>query len=184
MMQPCLSCGELSDARRCEDCAPSTTALRATSSRERGYDAAWDRVSVEARRLQPWCLDCGREDRLTADHLPSAWARKAAGLAIRVEDVEVLCSDCNAARGSSRPGSQRAEGWGVDRPAGPSGPYRKAESGSVSTGGCRTSAATSAARVPEGAAKCRTPLTWAFTEVPQSAGRFAAESGKPPHPPR
>ena len=106
--RPCITCGEVSPQRYCEEHAPSPTSLRLTSPRERGYDAAWDALSRRARELQPWCLDCGREDRLTADHLPSAWERKRAGLSVRLQDVEVVCNECNVARGSSRPGSARA----------------------------------------------------------------------------
>ena len=110
--RPCTSCGEAHDNRgpRCEACAPSATMLRQSSPRERGYDAAWDRLSKTARRLQPFCLDCGSEDHLTVDHLPSAWERKEQGLAIRIEDVEVVCNDCNVRRGTSRVGSHRAVG--------------------------------------------------------------------------
>lgn len=107
LLKPCLDCGEPSEGRRCEACAPSASSLRKTSPRERGYDAGWDRLSRTARRLQPWCSDCGTDEHLTADHLPRAWERKAAGLPLRLEDVEVVCNDCNVARGSSRPGSQR-----------------------------------------------------------------------------
>lgn len=110
--KPCSSCSEVHENRgpRCEACAPSTTELRLTSPRERGYDAAWDRLSRLARRLQPFCLDCGTEEHLTADHLPSAWERKEQGLPIRIEDIEVVCNDCNVKRGTSRVGSDRGVG--------------------------------------------------------------------------
>lgn len=107
-LKPCIGCGEPAEGRHCEDCRPPATALRKTSPRERGYDAAWDRLSRAARRLQPFCVDCGSEARLTADHKPSAWERKEAGLPLRLEDVEVVCNDCNVRRGSSRPGAERA----------------------------------------------------------------------------
>lgn len=108
MLRPCIVCGELSEGSRCEECSPRPAALRGSSPDQRGYDAAWRRLSRRARQLQPFCLDCGSEDDLTADHLPSAWERKAAGLPLRLVDVEVVCNGCNAARGSSRPGSARA----------------------------------------------------------------------------
>lgn len=107
-MKPCLECGEPSEGRRCEACAPPASRLRKTTARERGYDTAWDRLSRAARKLQPFCSDCGSEERLTADHKPQAWERKAAGLPLRLEDVEVVCNDCNVRRGSSRPGAGRA----------------------------------------------------------------------------
>ena len=108
--RPCSTCGEAHDNRgpRCEDCAPTATEIRTSSPRERGYDAAWDRLSKRARQLQPFRTDCSSEDRLTADHLPIAWERKAKGLPLRLQDVEVVCNDCNVKRGSSRPGTDRA----------------------------------------------------------------------------
>lgn len=62
--------------------------------------------------MQPWCSDCGTGEHLAADHLPSAWVRKAQGLPLRLADVDVVCNDCNVRRGSSRPGSARAMGGG------------------------------------------------------------------------
>jgi len=119
LMKPCLVCGEVSEGRRCPAHTPSATALRRSSAQERGYDAEWQRLSRRARRLQPWCSDCGTEEGLTADHLPSAWDRKARGLVLRLEDVDVVCGPCNVRRGSSRPGSERGAGmaWGDDRRA-------------------------------------------------------------------
>lgn len=108
--KPCLDCGELSPESRCSDCTAPREDL---SSRERGYDSAWDRLSRRARALQPWCQDCGSTDDLTADHTPEGWRRKARGLALRLVDVEVVCQSCNKKRGSSRPGSARAGGGSV-----------------------------------------------------------------------
>ena len=70
--------------------------------RARGYDTAWDKLSKRARRLQLCCVDCGSTEELQADHLPSAWQRQAAGKAIRLADIEVVCNLCNVCRGSSR----------------------------------------------------------------------------------
>ena len=109
-LKPCLDCGELSDAGRCEEHRPSSSALRGLTPKQRGYDEAWRRLSKRARAAQPWCSDCGATERLGADHKPSAWERKAKGLEIRLEDVDVLCNDCNVRRGSSRPGTDRAQG--------------------------------------------------------------------------
>lgn len=112
VLKPCLSCGEPSEGTRCPDCAAETRraeppSKRSKSARARGYDHRWTLVSARARRVQPWCTDCGSTHRLTADHTPTAWARYEAGLPIRVRDVDVVCLACNGARGSSRPGSAR-----------------------------------------------------------------------------
>src|SRR4051812_4193969 len=89
VMRPCLDCGELTNVGpRCADCRPVADRRYARTTkatfRERGYDTAWTKLSERARRLQPWCSVCGSTDDLTADHLPSAWQRKAAGLPIRL----------------------------------------------------------------------------------------------------
>mgnify|MGYP000662118958 CR=1 FL=1 len=87
--KPCLDCGAPSASTRC--------------SAHRGYDAAWDRLSRRARKVQPWCSDCGSTEDLQADHSPEAWARHAAGKRIRLRDVDVVCGPCNRERGPARP---------------------------------------------------------------------------------
>ena len=104
-LRPCLDCGTPSAGPRCDD---HTTNTR-TRARQRGYNAEWDKLSRRARKLQPWCLDCGSTERLEADHLPSAWERQAAGKPLRLADVEIVCNRCNVKRGSSRPGATRGE---------------------------------------------------------------------------
>lgn len=121
MRKPCLDCGEVSEGSRCEECAAqfeqvtrriSRRGEDATrdrlSPRERGYDTEWRKLSARARRLQPFCSDCFAIEDLTADHLPSAWVRKAQGKPLRLRDVVVLCRECNSGKGSTRPGSERA----------------------------------------------------------------------------
>lgn len=109
----CADCGRSYEREqsnsRCPDCAPprAPTAARVMHDRSKrrrqlGYTASWDRLSARARRLQPFCSDCGREDQLTADHSPEAWARQAAGKPIRLQDIDVVCRRCNAERGPAR----------------------------------------------------------------------------------
>jgi 5-methylcytosine-specific restriction enzyme A len=59
-------------------------------------------LSRRARRLQPFCTDCGSTEDLQTDHTPEAWKRKAAGKPLRLADVEVVCGPCNRARGAAR----------------------------------------------------------------------------------
>lgn len=99
-LKPCIECGELATGPRCEDHA--LTPAKA-SRQARGYDAAWQRLSRQARRLQPWCLDCGTSEDLTTDHSPEAWRRRELGLVIRLTDVAVVCRSCNGKRGRARP---------------------------------------------------------------------------------
>lgn len=99
-LKPCLDCGELGTGPRCKD---HTTTPTKTSRQARGYDAAWLRLSRQARRLQPFCTDCGTSEDLTTDHSVEAWQRKASGRAITLDLVEVVCRSCNARRGRARP---------------------------------------------------------------------------------
>lgn len=110
----CAQCGAVyereSSGSRCPECRPTRerTARRIVSesrrgtAKSRGYDAAWDRLSKRARRRQPFCSDCGREDHLTTDHSPGAWERRDQGKPVRLEDVDVVCQWCNADRGAAR----------------------------------------------------------------------------------
>jgi hypothetical protein len=68
----------------------------------------WRQLSKRARRAQSFCADCGSLEDLQADHSPEAWARKAAGLPIRLQDIDVVCSECNRRRGAARGRPQEA----------------------------------------------------------------------------
>lgn len=99
-MKPCLTCGQPSRGTRCEDCQPPD----AGTTTERGYDHHWRKLSERARKLSPFCAECGATDDLTLDHTPDTWARKAAGKSLRLSDVgHVLCRPCNTRKGRARP---------------------------------------------------------------------------------
>lgn len=121
MLKPCLEpgCGEPSPSSRSPEHQTQHRSARRGSARQRGYTTGWDKLSLRARFLQPWCQDCGATEILTCDHKPSAWKRKAEGKAIRLEDVSVVCGPCNTRRGSSRPDAQGTRT--VDDQAGPRG---------------------------------------------------------------
>lgn len=108
-LRPCLDCGTPTAGSRCPTCQPARQRTIG-SAHQRGYDSTWRRLSQRARRLQPWCSACGAVENLTTDHLPSAWQRRAEGKTIRLADVAVVCGPCNTRRGSSRPGTDRAQG--------------------------------------------------------------------------
>jgi len=120
-LKPCMTCGEPSDGTHCDEHRPGPWHHHQASASARGYDNAWNKLSKQARRLQPFCTLCGATDNLTADHLPEAWRRKAAGKRIRLCDVRVLCGPCNLDAGSSRPGTRRVDltnqGTGTNRRA-------------------------------------------------------------------
>lgn len=114
MKQPCIECGELYEmtgkSGYCDTCRPPRNRrleekLRAPtrgSTGERGYDWHWQQLSRRARDRQPWCTDCGTTEDLTADHSIAAWERRAAGKSIRLQDIDVVCRQCNADRGAAR----------------------------------------------------------------------------------
>lgn len=109
-MKFCIDCGEPSEQTRCDEHRKERRNQknrgRKTESRARGYNARWDRLSRRARKLQPFCSDCGSTDDLQADHTPEAWQRHDEGKAIRLQDIDVVCRDCNVARGQARPGGE------------------------------------------------------------------------------
>lgn len=98
-LRPCVVCGEPSPTARCPEHQPRRQKANASA---RGYDTAWRKLSERARRLQPFCADCGATEDLQADHSPEAWKRKADGKAIRLIDIDVVCGDCNRTRGAAR----------------------------------------------------------------------------------
>lgn len=118
-LRPCIECGEISEAERCDEHRlKSRDRLNgdghALNAQARGYDAAWNRLSKRARRLQPFCSDCGATEDLQCDHTPQAWARHAVGKVIRIKDVDVVCGSCNRRRGSARPGADRRSAFDTE----------------------------------------------------------------------
>lgn len=112
-LKPCITCGEPGENARCTDCQTAHDAQYVRRSvkvapAKQGYDRRWRKLSERARRIQPWCSDCGTPDRLTADHLPEAWEAYYAGKPITLAMIDVCCAACNKDRGSSRPGGQRS----------------------------------------------------------------------------
>src|SRR5690625_2248396 len=103
----CPECGAVfsreDSSAYCSDCKPQRDyATRTKTTRERGYNERWNRLSRKARELQPFCSDCGTMDDLTADHTELAWQRFDAGKSIRLQDIDVVCRSCNSARGEAR----------------------------------------------------------------------------------
>lgn len=111
----CAECGSPYERQhtesRCQECNPKPTAIQQRqweqqknkgSAHQRGYDYRWARLSKRARALQPYCSDCGSPHNLTADHSIEAWARRDRGLPIRLQDIDVVCQDCNHDRGPAR----------------------------------------------------------------------------------
>ena len=111
LAKPCTDCGELTHhGTRCQTCTQAkqrrrtreTTTTPKTTAHQRGYTSRWTRLSAQARKLQPFCTDCGATTDLQADHSPEAWKRHNQGLEIRLQDIDVVCGDCNRRRGAAR----------------------------------------------------------------------------------
>ena len=99
MTKPCLVCGEPSDRSRCPE---HRLDAHHQTAHQRGYNSRWRRLSAKARKLQPFCTDCGTTTDLQADHSPEAWRRHNAGKPIRLRDIDVVCGPCNRTRGAAR----------------------------------------------------------------------------------
>ncbi|WP_084223689.1 HNH endonuclease [Mycolicibacterium holsaticum] len=97
-LKPCLVCGEPSSKPRCDEHRPKDTRQRRGPG-QAAYDPVWRRLSLRARRLQPWCLDCGATEDLTSDHIiPKSLAPE---LVHARENIAVRCCACNSRRGTT-----------------------------------------------------------------------------------
>lgn len=103
--RPCLTCGELSPNSYCDDHAyrRDNSKRRPYTAHQMGYGYRWQQLSKQARQKQPFCLDCGSTYRLTADHTDRAWQRVIERKPIRLQDIDVVCEQCNIKRGKKRP---------------------------------------------------------------------------------
>lgn len=97
-MKTCIDCGTvIGSGPRCDPCRREQERhdRRGRVERKRprkiGYDAAWDRLSREARRMQPFCSDCGsRDEDLSGESVPPSCAhstdrRRSSGSAGEME---------------------------------------------------------------------------------------------------
>ena len=114
-MKICLSCGEPSEHNYCDEHLLETRKAqrpkKTGSASARGYDARWARLSRKARRLQPFCSDCGSTQDLQLDHTEETWWRYLNGKPIGLEHTGgVVCHSCNVARGQARPGGGGSPG--------------------------------------------------------------------------
>ena len=97
--RPCLECGEIARAARCEECkakhSKAKESARPTRA-QRGYDYAWRKLSKAMREAQPWCSQCQSTKDLTVDHrIPLS----DGGLTV-TSNLWVLCRRCNSSKGN------------------------------------------------------------------------------------
>ena len=101
-LRPCIVCGLPTAHGRCiahDHCRRAPSGVRGSV----GMTHAWDRLSKRARRMQPFCIDCGATTDLQCDHTPEAWARRAAGQQDPTAGHSRSgCGDCNRKRGAAR----------------------------------------------------------------------------------
>lgn len=115
-MKICLNCGEPSEQSYCDEhlqeIRKEQRPAKKLTPERRGYDAAWRRLSRKARKLQPFCSDCGATTDLQLDHTPETWERYRARKPITLAHTGgVVCSSCNRQRGDARtPGGGRSTG--------------------------------------------------------------------------
>jgi 5-methylcytosine-specific restriction endonuclease McrA len=62
--------------------------------RNKKYDYQWQKLSRQARTMQPYCSRCGSQRDLTADHILSL----AHGGQNILENIMVLCRSCNSSK--------------------------------------------------------------------------------------
>jgi 5-methylcytosine-specific restriction protein A len=132
MTKPCLTCGEPAPSTYCDEHEPQPWQHREGNSRARGYSTAWDKLSRRARKMQPFCTDCGATDDLQLDHTARTWERIDAGKVVRLKDTGgVVCGPCNRRRGAGR--GREDQGTGPVEAS--KGPRRKARSPLHTPGG-------------------------------------------------
>ena len=99
--RPCAQCGDIiATGTYCTECKPKPAAT--TKVRPKGHvhtnTTRWKRLSDKARKLQPWCVDCGAHDDLTGDHIIPV--SEDPTLAYEVLNIAVRCRTCNSRRGN------------------------------------------------------------------------------------
>lgn len=95
--RPCLVCGQPSPQSRCPAHRTKDTRRR-TGPGEASHDQIWRKLSTQARRASPFCVDCGAVEGLTTDHLlPKVDYPE---LVHAIENVAVRCRSCNSRRGT------------------------------------------------------------------------------------
>lgn len=136
-MKPCADCGEPSEQSRCDEHRREARRHeRKDPEKAAGYDHAWKKLSRRARKLQPFCEVCGTTDDLQCDHTPAAWQRREQGLAIRLQDVRVLCGKHNREAGAARGTNvTRQDGGGMGLVGKAHQPDAKARDASHTPGG-------------------------------------------------
>lgn len=98
MMKVCAECGEPTTSTYCDEHTPPRP-----SAHQRGYDTKHRKLSKQARKLAPFCEDCGTTKNLTLDHGPETWARREEGKTLRLRDYRgVICRACQNKRGAAR----------------------------------------------------------------------------------
>lgn len=100
-LRPCLDCGEPGDRPRCAEHVRPVHAEPRDRSHVHWNGTRWKKLSAIARRLMPWCADCGRRTQLTTDHVIPVSARP--DLAYELDNLMTRCKPCNGRKGDTMP---------------------------------------------------------------------------------
>lgn len=106
-LRPCLTCGEPSGRSRCDAHRVKAPPKVLPKGHVHLNPARWKALSKRARRMQPWCLDCGTTEDLTTDHVIPV--SEAPELAYKPANIAVRCRPCNSRRGDRCTDTERAE---------------------------------------------------------------------------
>jgi len=104
----CLGCHVLiPSGSRCGSCAPVAERRRGNTT-QRGYGAAWQRISARVVKTYGACVRCGttgsKDNPLTADHI----VPKSKGGTDDEWNLECLCRKCNSAKHNKTLGAASA----------------------------------------------------------------------------
>lgn len=96
--RPCIGCGDLlASGSYCHACRPANQQPRRGLG-QASDDPVWRRLSLKARKQQPWCSNCNTDRDLTGDHLLPVCDYPE--LVHAIENIDVLCRSCNSRRGN------------------------------------------------------------------------------------
>lgn len=105
MQRPCLGCGCL--IGRGSRCGPCTPKRKRPHGHPHTNTGRMKRLSQAVRKAQPWCLDCGTRDGLTADHIIPISERP--DLAHEPLNLTSRCRSCNGRRGNTCADAEREQ---------------------------------------------------------------------------
>lgn len=93
LMQPCVTCGDLSMKNRCEAHQLPSAPKNRSKHVAHANRSRWKNLSRRLRKMSPFCEMCGAKDDLTVDHIVRVTDRPE--WTYEVDNCRVLCRRCN-----------------------------------------------------------------------------------------